>query len=208
MHRDICSCSGGPPVVGIGRFFGFFLSLAPPVLSLPSPKLQFFVLMMTSYVLVLPIMYSTFFSFLNISNFFFSYVYLVEKKVIFLSWANTTYRPPSRPDTHTKCLTLFLSPSQATARATLFFAGGFFWFDLVCLFDKCRLWLIKLDFVKTHKRCVCMICDITQPAKYRFFLSSFLSFSVKPGCHPQKFLFLFFFPFLGFIQGCLLCVGT
>lgn len=137
MHRDICSCSGGSPRCGNWSFFWVFLEFGSPCpLPLPSPKLQFFVLMMTSYILVLPIMYSTFFSFLNISIFFFSYVYLFEKKVIFLSWANTTYRPPSRPDTHTKCLTLFLSPSQATARATLFFAGVFFgliWF--VCLIN-------------------------------------------------------------------------
>lgn len=125
----------GSPRCGNWSFFWVFLEFGSPCplpLPLPSPKLQFFVLMMTSYVLVLPIMYSTFFPFLNISIFFFSYVYLFEKKVIFLSWANTTYRPPSRPDTHTKCLTLFSFPLPSHRKGYTFFLRWFFlvWFGL------------------------------------------------------------------------------
>lgn len=132
--------------------------------------------------------------------FFHVFIFLKKKLSFFLGLIPLNVRLPD--PTHT------LNTLPSHRKGYTFSCGGFFWFGLVCLFDKCRLWLIKLDFVKTHKRCVCMICDITQPAKYRFFLSSFLSFSVKPGCHPQKFLFLFLFPFLGFIQGCLLCEGT
>lgn len=132
MHRDICSCSGGSPRCGNWSFFWVFLEFGSPCpLPLPSPKLQFFVLMMTSYVLVLPIMYSTFFSFSAYQIFFFHvFIFLKKKLSFFLGLIPLTVRLPD--PTHTLNTSPSFFPPPKPPQGLHFFLRGFFlvWFGL------------------------------------------------------------------------------
>lgn len=156
MHRKyILTSSGarGPGWGGTPRcvkliVFGFcwvgspFPSYPPPP-QISSLKTSIFILVMTSYVLVLPSHHVIIFLTQHIiSTYFFICLIQKKKNVIFLSWANTTYRPRYRPD-NTHLTSSFLSPpppktSPSPKGLHFFFLGGGKGFGLV---DKCRVWM-------------------------------------------------------------------